>query len=216
MYFTAVNCSERHKLYWKKEFCRLKSECPRWHNLTNTNSAGLLRGSWYEEKKTTSRNSPPHCRQTWNDASTRGCHLGRGRLAWYAGLSRRSTWDEFFCLKCPVHLLRWYVIRVPAMYTLTHTRTHKLRLPTVLITSAVSKTRCGSQPQHRRRTLVATSCIASSLPPPHSAVCLDDLSTHHEAQRTLASHQGASQSYSSPRPDAVSFALPTATAAKVP
>lgn len=100
------------------------------------------------------------------------------------------------------------------VHTHTHAHTHA-SASTVLITSAVSKTRCGSQPQHCRCTLVATSCIASSLLPPHSAACLDDLSVHHKAQRTLGSHKGAPRSYSSPRPGAVGLALPTPTATKV-
>lgn len=144
-----------------------------------------------------------------------GVSCGAGKVGMICRLVREEhTWDEFVCLKCSTHLLRWYVVRVPAMYTLTHAHT-QASASTVLITSAVSKTRCGSRPQHCRCTLIATSCIASSLLPPHGAACFDDLSTHHKAQRALASHQLALQSCSLPRPDVVGPALPTPTAAKV-
>lgn len=95
-YFAAVNCSNMHMLNSRKEFSIHDKQCLQWHNLTNANSAGLQKGSWYEGKKTTSRNFP-HCRQTRNDASTRG-----GKEGWHDMQACRGGAREMSpCLNVP-------------------------------------------------------------------------------------------------------------------
>lgn len=128
-YFTAVNCSKVHMLYSKKEFSMHKNQYLQWHNLTNADSAGLQRGSWYEGKKTTSRNFP-HCRQTWNDASTRGVSSGAKKVGMICRLvgEEHVRWVLVSMFHSSLALICYNSSSYVHTSTHRHTHTHMRRL----------------------------------------------------------------------------------------